>query len=232
MSVFALLKEMVKVKLEKRETNAHKEITLVPLDLSQESMVEIATVPMILATDAGLLVKELPEKHIVSAVGTINIPGIILYHSYLSNGDGAFLQIVNDNEIRLYTPYAEIIPSSSTDPDDFLSWNFWLDEKDGYIGAPIMQGTNEDGAHQYIRSVSPSNPGRIPPIKTQEAILSSDNKTEILQHRLMQYERQVNNLNEYLFVSAVESSNGASVNMWLGMDVAKSDLMVYPAHKS
>jgi hypothetical protein len=235
MSLFALLGGMAKIKL--AQHNAPPKVhTPAPLNLSQEAMVEIGSVPMILATGAGTLVPEIDGKNIISAVGQLRVADTTLYRSYLSKLDGAFIQTVAQLpslasiETRIYTPYSELFPSDSKDPNDFMSWAFWLDSDEGYIGAPIMQGKNEDGAHQYMRSFAPASSGRIQPISTSETIVDADGVTQNIQHRLMQYERVLDTTTkEYLLVSVVESSASASISMWLGLNLAASDLTVYPA---
>jgi hypothetical protein len=235
MSFFELLSSMAKIKLAQHNTPP-KVHTPSPLNLSQEAMVEIGSVPMILATGAGTLVPEIDGKNIISAVGQLKVAGTSLYRSYLSKLDGAFIQTVAQLpslasiETRVYTPYSELIPTDSKDPNDFMSWAFWLDIDEGYIGAPVMQGKNEDGAYQYMRSFSPSTSSRIQPIISTETIVDADGVTQNIQHRLMQYERILDaTTKEYLLVSAVESQTSASISMWLGLDLAISDLTVYPA---
>jgi hypothetical protein len=235
MSLFELLGGMAKIKL--AQHNAPPKVhTLTPENLSQEAMVEISPVSQILASSAGSLVPEIAGKNIISAVGLLSVVGTGVYRSYLSNGEGAFIQTVSQGpslvsiETKLFTPYAEIFPTSSRDPNDALSWNFWLAATDGYIGAPIMQGKNEDGAHQYMRLFSPADNNRIEPIVVTETIIDADGVTQVLQHRFMEYSRMLNEtVKEYLFVSAIESTLSASISMWLGLDLASSDLTVYPA---
>lgn len=208
-------------------------------DVTQRSMIEISTVPLILAGAAKSLLKPIPGRNIVTAIGGLSFLGHKFYRVYLSQGEGAFLHLVVATdpkkilECRLYQPYHEIVPEKNG--KDEKDWAFWLlDNPDpkfgGMIGCPIMQGKNEDGGIQYQRSWVPSNPQRIQPYIVAEVVLDIEGHYSTFQHTMMHYERQLNDtLKEFLLVSAVENLGEASVNMWLGMDIETTDLSIYPA---
>ena len=200
--------------------------TRTPMLLSQDSAVSISITPLVLAEAEGALFKsDLPLEHKISAVGQMSLFGMTLIRAYLSNTDGAFIHFATRGqeilETRLYRPYDELYP------DD---WAFWLADADGYIGYPVMQSKDGDGGIQYQRSWSPS-PQRIDPAMAIESVVGATGFTTTMRHRMMHYSRALKDskLAEHLLVSAVETDTAASVNFWLGIDVAASDLTVFAA---
>jgi Protein of unknown function (DUF2491) len=203
-----------------------------PLRLSQDSAVTLSMVPVVLAEAAGSLIKsDMPSDHKIVADGEMSVFGIQYLRAYLSNGDGAFIQFAMRGdkvaETRFYKPYAEVIPVSSDD------WAFWIGQENGYIGAPMVQSKEEDGLLPYYRTWSQSD-RRIDPIIAVEHILDAAGTRSSLRHSMMHYARTLaaapnQSLAEYLLVSVVETPSGASVNFWLGMDIAEADLTVFPA---
>jgi len=206
--------------------------TRMPLRLSQDSAVTISATPLVLNEAAGSLIKsDLPSDHKIIFVGELAVYGVQYLRAYLSNGDGAFIQFATRGdkvvETRLYKPYAEVIPASTDE------WNFWLGQQNGYIGAPVVQSKEEDGLLPYQR-VWGQGDQRIDPIITTEQILDAAGVRSSLRHSLMLYARALTAVSnqssaEYLLVSVVETPSGASVNFWLGMDIAEADLTVFPA---
>lgn len=206
--------------------------TRMPMRLSQDSAVTISATPLVINEAAGSLIKsDLPPDHKIVAVGELALYGIQYLRAYLSNSDGAFIQFATRGdkvvETRLYKPYTEVIPASTDE------WNFWLGQQNGYIGAPVVQSREEDGLLSYQRTWGQGDQ-RIDPIIATEQILWADGTRSSLRHSLMHYARTLaaapqQSLAEYLLVSVVETPSGASVNFWLGMDIAEADLTVFPA---
>lgn len=229
--------------------------TLTPIaDMTQRSAINISPIPVILAQGAKSLLKPLPEHHVIIAIGRLAYGGLGFFRVYLSQGDGAFLHLAVGAdgktllECRLYQPYHEVVPLwASLDAqkrgmlpgnalDESLNWEFWLRDDPnpqigGMIGCPSMPGKNEDGAILYQRSLASGMLGqRIAPLTASETLLDIEGHGTKLQHSLMGYGRALNEtVNEYLLVAAVESPAGASVNMWLGIDIDHTDLTLYPA---
>ena len=131
-------------------------------------------------------------------------------------------------ELRLYRPYKEIVPA---DTDE---WAFWLlddpdPDKGGMIGCPVMQGDDTDGSIPYQRSWNPSGL-RVQPYQVDENILDVQGNITRVRHTMMHYHRSLTDpkLSEYMLVSAVERAGEASVCIWLGVDLDRSDLTAYP----
>ena len=225
MSFFSLLSAIAKKKM---TPTPSLQRTKAPLRLSQGSAVEISVVPLVLAESAGALFDhDLADRHTVIAVGRYPLFGINFTRAYLSHNAGAYPPSATKGdplvETRLYRPYSEVIPTTVDE------WSFWLAEEDGYIGYPIMQSKDEDGPKQYARSWSASE-ARISPVAVTEVILDINENSTVIRHQMMHYSRILENtLVEHLLVSAVETGDGMSVNMWLGIDITIPDLSIYPA---
>jgi len=224
MSFWSLLKV---IKQNNLAANAPKPLrTKTPMRLSQDSAMSISITPMILAEAAGAMFKsDLPTDEKVFAVGSISLFGQNFYHSYLSQVEGAFIQICSHNDkvvdMRLFRPLDEVIPASEDD------WEFWLENEDGNIGRPSIQ--TKDGT--IFDRAWGGGDQRISPFILDESVLDVSGANSIVKHRMMLYKRPLTDpkLTEYLLVSAVQTHNEASVNLWLGIDLAASDLTVYAA---
>jgi hypothetical protein len=117
---------------------------------------------------------------------------------------------------------------------------YWVptdDSTEGYIGQAIATGKDDDGGFPYHRIWSPGTK-HVDPIIFVERVTDAFGESLSTQHRAMLYGRKLSEAAdaatagqpwEYLLVSAVESGEGASVNMWLGLDLSPNDLKVYPA---
>lgn len=225
MSFFNLLAAIAKKHM---ITEAKPFRTPAPLRLSQGSAVDINIVPIILAEHAGALFhSDLPLHHTIVAIGQYSLFGLRITRCFLSQLDGAYLHFVRKGddivESRVYVPYLEVIPAT---PEE---WAFWLADLDGYIGYPIMQSKDADGPIQYTRSWNPGNT-RIPPLATTECLVDMAGPIPAVSHQLMHYTRELeDSLAEHLLVSAIETNDGMSVNFWLGIDLAITELTVFPA---
>lgn len=219
--------------------------TRMPMRLSQDSAVTISIAPLILAEAAGSLFKsELPLDNTIVAAGRMTIwgrsqAGLDLSRAYLSHGDGAFIQFASRNssviETRLYRPYVpptgEIIPQTDEEWAFFLSDN---PEDPGLIGRSVMQSFDVDvdqatgNPYQYQRSWGSGNQ-YLSPLIAIETIVNAVGDTTTNRHRMMHYSRALTDpmLTEHVLVSAVETDIGASVDFWLGLDIADHDLTVF-----
>lgn len=203
--------------------------TKTPLRLSQGSAVTISITPLILADDAGALFKsDLSMDHKIYAVGQLSLFGVTYYRAYLSQSKEGFIQFaMKDGELletRLFRWYDEI------EPDTAVDWAFWLADADGYIGLPTARSHDSDGGLSYQRTWGGGDQ-RIPPFLAVETLVGETGFTTTARHRMMLYGRALKDpqLAEHLLVSVVETDTVASVNFWLGLDLAAQDLTVFPA---
>lgn len=232
--------------------------TITPIEgLSQRAALEINSVPIILASGAGSLIKNFPGHHSVVAVGKMAHTGMDFYHVYLSNDPGTYIRLVVAQtdpktilESRIYQrydekviPYQTVAEATQAGDEEPKSAEFWLlDNPDpnigGLIGCPIMPGKFDDGNIQYQRTWASENRLRIQPFIMTEYILGMDGSTSVVSHQTMHYGRGLtDSQSEYLLVSMVGQDGGArnSLNSWLGMDIEVSDttgrpdLTVYPS---
>ena len=206
-----------------------------PLGLRINGMVEIPEVDFILGGDS-LKVKHPGSSNVVVSYGSFPVGDSRVHRFYLDAQSLIYvLQIITDRqkvieECKLFMPYDEIYP------DD---WDFWLAERDGYIGYEIFQ--TKDGV-QYFRVwgsdenatvVSEDEQGnkitRIQPFEFLETLhLSSyGDQTETVKYDSMLYGRHANeNVDEYLLVSAVNERDGASVQIMVGIELQPSSIKV------
>jgi hypothetical protein len=133
-------------------------------------------------------------------------------------------------ECKLFMPYDEIYPED---------WGFWLAEQDGYIGLNIFDTKNSVRFFRVwenpeaTRIVESDGAGaqidRIPPVRFVETLYLDPfgEKTETLNYESMLYGRNVSeNVDEYLMLSAVDESDGASVQIMVGIELAAPSIKV------
>lgn len=184
-------------------------------------------------------------EHRVSLVTMWGGVGCNTYRAYLDGQHGAFIHMKEDRgakgqmtECRLYTSYEEeIVPlwNSRWDKgymgDETLLWDFWLEADSNPVRGGVI-GNNVIYAGfcgpQYKRLWNPGTT-RIPPVVIKEVILMNPGAV-IINHQMMEYGRTLaDGLKvEYFLISAVTTEEGASVNMWLGLDldVTKGELKI------
>jgi len=206
-----------------------------PLGIRIDGIIDIPEVDFILGGDA-LKVKHPGSGNVISSYGTFPVGDSKIHRFYFSGKDVIYmLQIVTDRqngieECKLFMPYDEIYP------DD---WNFWLAERDGYIGYEIFQ--TKDGM-QYFRVwgsdeeavvVEEDQQGnqitRIAPFEFLETIYLTPygDQSETVKYDAMLYGRHVNdNVDEYLLVSAVNDKEGASVQIMVGVELQPASIKV------
>jgi hypothetical protein len=206
-----------------------------PLGIRINGIVEIPEVDFILGGN-DLKIKHPGSSNIVTSYGSFPVGDSRVHRFYLDAGEMIYmLQVVTNRqnsieECKLFMPYDELYP------DD---WDFWLAERDGYIGYEIFQ--TKDGV-QYFRVwgsdeeatvVSEDEQGnqitRISPFEFLETIHTSPygDETETVKYDSMLYGRHVNeNVDEYLMVSAVNERDGASVQIMVGIELQPSSIKV------
>lgn len=198
--------------------------TRAPLGLHQESAVEFSPVAQVLVAAAGGMMPEFEHNQFVTAVGRFQMFGFDVFRSYLSDGR-SFIQTVADRadparavECRLYVTHHQAVPAAEAE------WNFLLAEADGYIGYPMFQLDAPGGQQvQYPRLWSPG-PSRIEPVVSHETLVHASGATSRVEHRSMQYARRLGggsetDLSEYLVAAAVISDEGATFDVFLGLDL-------------
>jgi hypothetical protein len=206
-----------------------------PLGIRIGGIVEVPQVDFILAGQ-DLKIKHPGSSNVVSSYGAFPVGDSRVHRFYLDASNLVYmLQIVTDRqqtveECKLFMPYDEVYP------DD---WDFWLSEKDGYIGYEIFQ--DKDGV-QYFRVwdndegkivVEDDGKGnqitRIPPKEFIETIYLTPfgDENETVKYDSMLYGRNVNaNVDEYLLLSAVNEKDGASVQIMVGIELQPSSIKV------
>jgi hypothetical protein len=206
-----------------------------PLGLRIKGIVETPQVDFILAGDA-LKVKYPGPGNIVLSYGVFPMGKSMFHRFYLGASDEVYmLQIITDEQknpqdCKLFMPYDEVFP------DD---WDFWLSERDGYIGYNTFQ--LQDGT-QYFRVwddpereivLEQDDQGnkitRVPPWEFLETVYLDPwgKQSEMVKHECMLYARAVNDqVNEFLLVSAAQDNDGASVQIMTGIALEPVSLKV------
>ncbi len=206
-----------------------------PLGLRMNGMVDVPEVDFILA-GADLKVKHPKESLVVASIGVIPVGDSKLHRFYLNSSQGIYvLQVLADKnqaieECKFYMPYDEVYP------DD---WDFWLSKTDGYIGFSVFQtkdGTSyervwEDaGAETVIEEDEHGNRlTRIPPVPLYEVVYMDPfgQQRETVRYESMLYGRHVNDqVDEFLLVSSVEESDGASIQIMAGIELGPASIKV------
>ena len=213
--------------------------TAVPMGLHQGSAVELPALDLALAQADGSILPNVTEHQTITAVGKMRLFGLDVFHSYLADGT-SFLRVVADGytvkEVSLFTNRDEIIPATAED------WEFWLGKyqatetgsalvEAGLIGWPQFQ---IDGAPPiiYNRTWSPFSEG-IEPVSFQETIMGLDGTSFVVNHEGMEYSRNLtadaNGTTESLLVSLAQTTDTASVNIYVGVSINVKELKVLAA---
>jgi len=209
-----------------------------PLGLRFGALVVIPETDFILGADNGLKVICPKGKGIVTAYGTFKLSPFVIHRFYLTFEDDQvyMLQVVlgEDGEIeecKLLMPWDEVYPPDDDDEAKAF-WDYWLSEKDGYIGYSVFQSNDKT---LYSRTWEHTGPGvvvakgeddsvidRKPPVNFTETLYLDrfGQKTERVEYTGMMYGRQVNDdVDEYLLVAVIEDSEGAAVRLQVGIDL-------------
>lgn len=207
-----------------------------PLGLRFSGMIEVGEVDFILG-QPDLKVRRPPNTEVILSCGRFLIGESTAHRFYFSSADTPYmLQVVtrgNDGtieECKLFMAHDEIYPQD---------WDFWLSERDGYIGLSVFQlkdGTlywrvwENDDAQVVVQQDAQGEPvTHIPPVQFIETMYydAYGDRNETLKHDAMLYGRHVNqDVDEYLLISAVNERDGASVQIWLGLELSPTALKV------
>jgi hypothetical protein len=206
-----------------------------PLGLRIRGMVDIPQVDFILAGN-DLKITYPGTGLIVASYGFVVMGKSMIHRFYLQAPESVYmLQIVTDErkaieECKLFMTLDEVYP------DD---WDFWLSERDGYIGYQIFQtkeGTQyfrvweDEEAEVVVEQDAQGNRlTRIPPVEFLESVYHDPygKETETVKYDSMLYGRHINeNIDEYLLVSAVNEQDGACVRIMVGIGLEPSSLKV------
>jgi hypothetical protein len=206
-----------------------------PLGIRIQGIVEIPEVDFILGGE-GLKIKHPGADNVVVSYGAFPVGSSMVHRFYLNAADLVYmLQIVADKnrsieECKLFMPYDEIYPQD---------WDFWLSDKNGYIGYEIFQTKdgvrydrvwdNEDNKVVVEQDDQGNQITRIPPLEYMETVYLSPygDETETVKYDSMLYGRHVNdNVDEYLLLSAVNEKEGASIQLLVGIDLQPSSIKV------
>jgi len=207
-----------------------------PLGLRFNGMVEVDEVDFILG-QPDLKVVRPSNAEVILSYGRFLMGASTVHRCYFSSADTPYmLQIVTGGssgaleECKLFMAHDEIYPQD---------WDFWLSEREGYIGLSIFQiqdGTlywrvwENEGAQAIVQQDSQDESvTHIPPVQFIETMYfdAYGDRSETLKHDAMLYGRHVNeNVDEYLLISAVNEKDGASVQIWLGLELSPTALKI------
>lgn len=199
-----------------------------PLGLRVRGMVEIPQVDFILAGDK-LKIKHPGLSNIVLSYGVIPLGKSTFHRFYLESSGGIYmLQLITDErkqveDCKLFMPFDEIYP------DD---WGFWLDDREGYIGYSVFQTKDQTTYYRIWEDperatvVEQDDQGnkitRIPPVQFLETVYLDQygKESEVVKYDTMLYGREITEqTNEFLLVSSVEATDGASVQIMVGIQL-------------
>jgi hypothetical protein len=206
-----------------------------PLGIRIGSMVNILSVDSILAGDQ-LRIKMPTADLMVVAYGKFFISPFNGYRFYLSADTGELftLQVVlNANgeidDCKLFSLHDEITTND---------WGFWLNERDGYIGYSMFDlkdGTRyfrawENESEEVVVSQNETDTiTHIPPVEFSETVYGDPfgNETRRVKHMAMLYGRDVTDaVQEYMVASVAEDSDGASIQILLGLPLGPASVKV------
>jgi hypothetical protein len=212
-----------------------------PLGIRVGSMLSILSVDSILAGDQ-LKIKMPTKDLMVVAYGKFFISPFTGYRFYLSADSGELftLQVVLDakgkvDDCKLFALHDEIITND---------WDFWINERDGYIGYSVFQLKPEpDGTPgmTYFRAwdnqseeiILEQNGNdtltHIPPVEFAETVYGDPfgNEVRKVKHTSMLYGRDVTDtVAEYMMASVAEDSDGASIQILLGLPLEPASVKV------
>jgi hypothetical protein len=229
------LKKVDELKDSLQKARMERVDTDLPLGLRFNAIVEVPEVDFILGGD-DLKVKHPGTSNAVLSYGAFPVGDSNVHRFYLESSDIIYmLQIVTDmknivEECKLFMPYDEVYPED---------WDFWLSDKDGYIGLDIFQTKDQtqyfrvwenDDAKRVVEQDQKGNQiTRIPPVQLTEKLYLDPygEQTEMVKYDSMLYGRHVNDkVDEYLLLSAVNEKDGASVQIMVGIELQHKSIKV------
>jgi hypothetical protein len=199
--------------------------------------VKLASVPFLLTSASGSVAKDVSGGHSASEVGTFDLYGMDVERAYFDGGK-SFVERATDPkrpgeyQIRAYSLVDERFPAT---PDE---WAFFLgsDGSDGveacdaYIGLPAV--TVESVGHDYDR-VWTQGDSPVSPVDVVEKVSTATGGARRVKHSLMQYARSLGTgdsskapLFEYLYMESVGDDDGASIKVWVGIELQQDAVEV------
>jgi len=229
------LKKYGDVKDAYRKIGASRIDENLPLGLRLNGMVEISSVDFILGGE-NLKIRPPASAEVIVSYGRFLIGDVVVHRFYFSSNETPYmLQVAADpggiiEECKLFMAWDEIYPQD---------WDFWLSEKDGYIGLSIFQLKDQT---QYFRvwennereeALDQHGDGgtitHIPPVQFLETLYYDPygERTETVTYDAMLYGRHLDQeVDEYLLVAAMNEKDGASVQVMVGMELSPASLKI------
>ena len=209
-----------------------------PLGLRFNCLVEIPEVDFILSGDE-LEIKHPGAANSVISYGNFPVGDSLVHRFYLNHPDHVYmLQVITDSrkiveEAKLFMSYDEVFPQ------DGESWDFWLSDQDGYIGLNVFDSKvgkryyrvweNPDAMKVLEQDASGNQINRIPPLSFLENLRMDPygKNSETIKYDSMLYGRHVSdNVDEYLMLSATQESDGASIQIMVGIPMEPASIKV------
>jgi hypothetical protein len=235
-STWGLLKRIAEKRFakkdERRPISDRIDLNL-PLGIRINGIVEVPQVDFILGGE-NLKIKHPGNSNIVLSMGRFLIGDSTIRRFYLDAGEVVYtLQIIADKkgsieECKLFMPFDEVYPNEE-------GWDFWLNEREGYIGYNVFQTKDDNTQYERVWEDEgaiiqlPDGFNRIPPVSYTERIYLDPygDSVENVQYDSMLYGRHATaDVDEYLLVSAVQDSGGASVQVAVGIPLEPASLKV------
>jgi len=194
-----------------------------PLGLRLGCVVEFDTLSFRAIEDDVQIV--LPESAmIIEAYGAIDLGDGTTAHRFY-DAQGQMLEVVTQagedhEEIRFFAPFDSVYPASEEE------WEFWLGD-DGLIGYPTF--LTKEGV-EYLRLWFSNSDDRVAPVDLEENIVPRpfEDTAICVEYQCMSYGRYIANTDkvEYLLVFFEDTGNESSIELMLGVDIAKEDIQV------
>lgn len=236
-NTWALFREIAKKKLTWRSSTVEKPRIDrdLPLGLRIGSMVNILSVDSILAGDQ-LKIKMPTQDLAVIAYGKFSLPPFTGHRFYLSADSGELftLQVVLNakgeiDDCKLFSLHDEITTND---------WDFWLNEREGYIGYSLFDlkdGTRyfraweNDTEEVVVNQNETDTITHIPPVEFSETVYGDPFGDDIqkVTHMSMLYGRDVTDtVQEYMMASVAEDNDGATIQILLGLPLEPASVKV------
>lgn len=196
-----------------------------PDDYRTGQRLTLDSVPFVLASAYDTDVPDLAGSYSVVAVSAGRIYGNTFDRAYFGEGGKNFMERFSrygEVQLRAFSLVDERFPAS----DD--EWSFFLgaEGKDAYIGLPTVD--YGDKSRHYERVWAATSDAPIRPVSFDEHHSSAGT----VKHDAMLYARDLEKaatpkvLMEYLYIDKVADRNGASIKVWVGLDIAAMAVQV------
>ena len=251
MGLTGLIGRMARIKYEEaRKAHASPPVrTPVPGGLHQGSAVDVSPAAYALVQGAGgVFVPPGSDEAIVTAVGVLELFGLTVHRSHLSDGK-SFIESVSSEampavavERRLYVSYRVLEPRTDDDFAQLLGREVKFDERgrileysvDAIIGySGFLLDLPDGGTATYQRTFDPGR-HHIGPMEVNETIIGYDGAAGTARHRLMNYTRSLGDGPsapcEHLLADLVtDPDGGTSYDVSIGIDLDPAMLTIHKA---